>query len=119
MLHPLSGSITGTDETTVAASVYSALSTGVQLDVQLDSSVSASVCNTTNVSAEMQSETETTARIVLMPAATVKAKLEMKASTSVDVRFANKELVLASEIDDVLVSTLDDQTVDSVETKFT
>lgn len=115
----LSGSITGTDETTVAASVYSALSTGVQLDVQLDSSVSASVCNTTNVSAEMQSETETTARIVLMPAATVKAKLEMKASTSVDVRFANKELVLASEIDDVLVSTLDDQTVDSVETKFT
>lgn len=115
----LSGSITGTDETTVAAAVYSALSTGVQLDAQLDSSVSASVCNTTSVSAEMQSETETSARIVLMPVAAVKAKLEMKASTSVDVRFANKELVLASEIDDVLVSTLDDQTVDSVETKFT
>ncbi len=115
----LSGSITGIDETTVAAAVYGTLSTGAQIDVQLDSSVTAAVCNTTTVSAEIQTTADTSAGVVLMPVATVKAKLEMKASTSVDVRFANKELVLASEIDDVLVSTLDGQTVDSVETKFT
>ena len=115
----LSGSITGTDETTVSAALFSALSTGAQLSAELDSNVSVSMAEATRISVDMQSTATVSARIVLMPVAKVKAELSIKATTSVDVRFANKELVLASEIDDVLVSALDDSTVYSVETKFT
>lgn len=54
-----------------------------------------------------------------MPVATVRADLNIETDITVYVRFANEELVLASEIDDVLVSTLDEQTVKDVEINLT
>lgn len=71
------------------------------------------------VSTDLQSSAKVSAGIVLMPVATIKADLNIETDITVYVRFANEELVLASEIDDVLVSALDEQTVKDVEIYLT
>lgn len=115
----LSGGIINASETTLTAVVCQTLFTSVQLVTQADIQTTVMNGHPTYTGVNLQSDAETTAGIVLMPVAAVKANLLVSASISVNARFANKELVLASEIDDILVSTLDEQTVDSVETKFT
>ena len=115
----LSGNIAVTDETTVSSTLCQVLHTGFSLDAQTEHQLTVINGTPAYISTDIEATADIKAGVVLMPVAKVDVPLNMKTDISVYVRFAEEELVLASEIDDVLVSELDEQTVKAVEIKLT
>lgn len=115
----LSGNLALTNDNHVATTLCSVMKTACYLGMQDNTSTSITDDAVNYVSADIDNSSEITAGIILVPAMGINARLTARTDISIFARFANEELILASEIDDELVSALDERTVKNVEVKIT